>query len=64
LGSANEQAEYNINIFSTKCLKDRWHHSCTEILEGVAGALLIFVASLCTTVINVCISKLTPFISL
>jgi len=64
LGSAIEQAEYNTNIFSTKFLKDWWHQSCTEILEGLAWALLILVASSCTANINFRISQLTLFVSL
>jgi hypothetical protein len=64
LGSANEQTECDTNIFSTKCLKDWWHQSCTEIFEGLAGALLILAASKCTTNINFRILQLTLYISL
>jgi hypothetical protein len=63
LGSANEQAEYTTDHFSTKYLKDWWLHSSTELLEGPAGTLLILVDSLCTTSINFRFSQLTLFIS-
>jgi hypothetical protein len=43
-------------FFSTKWLKDWRHQSCIEILEGLAGALLILASSKCNTNINFRIS--------